>query len=436
MAEIRYLGINVLTAAQQRIEYVFDNFTNIYLSFSGGKDSGVMLHLVADEARKRGVRFGLLCIDLEAQYQATIKFMKEMFEEYKDCIIPYWVALPLSLDNAVSSYEPRWICWEPDKKNEWVREPPSFAITHQGFFPFYRYAMEFEEFTHEFGKWYSEGRLAAVFIGIRAEESFNRHLKVRVKKNREFFDNKMWILKQKSTGMPVYSTHPIYDWKTQDIWRYCGKYYKPYNKVYDLMHQAGVSIWQQRLCQPYGSDQRKGLWMYHILEPDTWGKVVKRVSGVNSGSEFVKYSGNVSGQVKIYKPDGHTWKSFALLLLQSMPKTLADHYDDKIYTFLDWWEKQGGYYDLEGYFHGFYGANIPDEVDQKLEVAKKAPSWRRICKALLRSDYWCKGLSFQQQESHAYDQYKRYMARRKQQKGYMPLWNRKHLEVAPCQRMK
>lgn len=106
----RGLGINVLEAARQRISYVFDNFPRVYLSFSGGKDSTVMLHLVADEARKRGVKFGLLCIDFEAQYRHTYEHVENMYRLYGDCTDPYWVTLPISLDNAVSEYQPRWVC--------------------------------------------------------------------------------------------------------------------------------------------------------------------------------------------------------------------------------------------------------------------------------------------------------------------------------------
>ena len=50
------LGIDVCAAAQERIEYTFDNFERVYLSFSAGKDSTVMIHLAADEARKRGTQ--------------------------------------------------------------------------------------------------------------------------------------------------------------------------------------------------------------------------------------------------------------------------------------------------------------------------------------------------------------------------------------------
>jgi len=48
-----YLQSSVLDESKKRISNVFDEFENIYVSFSGGKDSTVMLHLVMDEAIKR-----------------------------------------------------------------------------------------------------------------------------------------------------------------------------------------------------------------------------------------------------------------------------------------------------------------------------------------------------------------------------------------------
>ena len=57
-----------LRPLRTRISKTFDDFERLYISFSGGKDSTVMVHLVMDEAIKRGVKVGLLIIDLEAQY--------------------------------------------------------------------------------------------------------------------------------------------------------------------------------------------------------------------------------------------------------------------------------------------------------------------------------------------------------------------------------
>jgi predicted phosphoadenosine phosphosulfate sulfurtransferase len=414
MSKIK-LGINVLVAAQKRIKYVFDHFENIYVSFSGGKDSSVMTHLVMEEAIKRNRKVGLLFIDMEAQYQYTIQHVKDIYELYKENIIPFWCSVPLVLSNAVSVYEPRWICWEPGK--EWVRQPDELSITDTSQFPFYGYTMEFEEFTPLFGKWFAQKKSTACFVGIRSDESLNRYRTIK-NQNKSMYKKVQWSTLVDDN---LYNFYPVYDWKTADIWRYNGKFFKPYNKIYDLMHKAGISIHQARLCQPYGADQRKGLWLFQVLESETWSKIVARVNGANSGAEFVQYSGNVSGQIKISKPAGHTWQSFAELILKSLPDDLADHYDDKICQFLSWWDSRGGYYDLEGNFYGIYNG-IPDEIDPKLEAARKGPSWRRICKTLLRNDYWCKGLSFSQTNSHSYKRYKEMMKKRKKKRGYIQLW--------------
>lgn len=110
------LGIDVLTAARQRISLVFDRFERVCVSFSAGKDSTVLLHLTMDEAIRRKRRVGVLFIDLEAQYRATIEHAEACFSLYREHIDPYWVALPLSLRNAVSQYEPKWTCWDPERR--------------------------------------------------------------------------------------------------------------------------------------------------------------------------------------------------------------------------------------------------------------------------------------------------------------------------------
>jgi len=389
------LGKSVLIAARERIAYTFDNFERVYISFSGGKDSGVMMHLVMDEAVKRGRTVGVLFVDLEGQYRLTIDYIHEMIELYRDNIDLYWVCLPIALRNAVSVYEPKWQCWEPGK--DWIRQPPKEAITDESYFPFFRRGMEFEEFVPQFGKWYSGDKLTACMVGIRADESLNRYRTIKGKKSK--YLDKQWTT---WTGGTVYNVYPVYDWRTADVWRYYGKAIKPYNRLYDLMHKAGLSIHQQRICQPYGDDQRKGLWLFHVIEPETWSKIVARVNGANSGAEFVQYSGNGSGQIKITKPEGHTWESFAKMLLSSLPEKTREHFESKIAVFIQWWVDRG-------YPHG-----IPDEADPNEESAKRAPSWRRVCKMLLRNDYWAKGLSFSQTKAQSYERYKKVQRKRRE----------------------
>ena len=53
------------------------------------------------------------------------------------------------------------------------------------------------------------------------------------------------------------------------------------------MHKAGVALGNMRICQPYGDDQRRGLWLFHLIEPETWARVVARVNGANSGALYI-----------------------------------------------------------------------------------------------------------------------------------------------------
>jgi predicted phosphoadenosine phosphosulfate sulfurtransferase len=398
----RSIGIDVLTAARQRIAYTFDNFEQVYVSYSGGKDSTVMLHLVMDEAIARGRRVGVLFIDLEGQYRITIESVQAMFEQYRGHIDPYWVALPIHLRNAVSAFEPFWLCWDPAAILAWVRQPPSGAITNEQYFPFFLRGMEFEEFVPEFGRWYAGGQSCACFVGIRTDESLNRFRTI-ARMAKEMHNGKQWTTRVVES---VYNVYPIYDWRVEDIWTYHAKYpEKPYNRLYDLMHKAGLTPAQMRICQPYGDDQRRGLWLFHLIEPETWARVVARVNGANGGALYVQEPGNMTGYRKIAKPEGHTWESFARLLVGSMPPKSREHYENKIAIFRKWWMDRG------------YQDGIPDEADYKMEAEKLVPSWRRVCKSLLRNDYWCKGLSFTQQRSDAYEAYLALMRRRREKWG-------------------
>ena len=54
-----------------------------------------------------------------------------------------------------------------------------------------------------------------------------------------------------------------------------------------------------------------------------------------------------------------------------------------------------------------------NEVPKELENKQWAPSWRRMCKVMLRNDYWCKGLGQTQPKSDAYLKFKEIKAKRK-----------------------
>mgnify|MGYP002798377250 CR=1 FL=1 len=47
-----YTDQNVYEALQERLKYIFEEFDNIFVSFSGGKDSGVLLNMTLDFQKK------------------------------------------------------------------------------------------------------------------------------------------------------------------------------------------------------------------------------------------------------------------------------------------------------------------------------------------------------------------------------------------------
>ncbi|WP_219357712.1 DUF3440 domain-containing protein, partial [Enterobacter sp. BIDMC 29] len=75
-----------------------------------------------------------------------------------------------------------------------------------------------------------------------------------------------------------------------------------------------------RICEPFGPEQRQGLWLYHVVEPERWAAMCARVSGVRSGGIYAGHDNHFYGHRKILKPDHLSWQEYAMLLLDSMPQ--------------------------------------------------------------------------------------------------------------------
>lgn len=390
-----YSEKNVYDAAMERFQLIFNEFDNFYFSVSGGKDSSIMLQLAAKAARENGKKISVLYIDLEAQYKATIDHVEELICEVSDVLEEwYWIAMPLSLRNAVSVIQPKWICWDKNDRDKWVRPMPKnqYVINEDNYpaeWTWFYPGLEFEDFILYFGEWYNEIHkgITAAGIGIRSDESLNRFRTI-ISESKQRYKGYGWTtrLHCKREELNVYSFFPLYDWKTEDDWIAVSKFDLKYNHIYELMYKNGVSIHEQRLCQPYGDDQRNGLDQFRALESETWEKVLNRVHGVNFGNIYCRSS--LLGNIKSEKPAEMTWEQYAVFLLESLgiyAPELRDHYYRKIKKFFDWYEKEG--IKIE---------DIKEEEDRKLESKKKVASWRRIARSIEKNDFWMKRLSFSQ----------------------------------------
>ena len=96
----QYLTQNVYEAFQQRMHFIFTEFDNIFVSFSGGKDSGLLLNLTLDFQKKYypSKPIGVFHQDFEAQYTVTTEYVERTFQRLsQDPMVElYWVCLPMA----------------------------------------------------------------------------------------------------------------------------------------------------------------------------------------------------------------------------------------------------------------------------------------------------------------------------------------------------
>ncbi len=379
-----YLEQNVLEAAQDRLGWIFDTFPRVCVSFSGGKDSTVLLHLTIKAARERGrLPVEVLFIDWEAQYRATIDHIQEMLSDPTETKA-YWVCLPLSTDNGSSMHDPMWTSWDPAKRDLWVREFPDHpgVIKDYDALPFYRFGMFFEEFVPEFQSWLANGAPLACLVGVRSDESLNRFRAVsKLRPTR--YKGIHWTKEMRGNTVACY---PIYDWGVEDIWTYIGDNHLSYNVIYDRMYWLGQSLSDMRINEPYGPEARRGLDKFHPLEPETWNKIVERVGGVNfgklSGLTELFARGN-----RIPRPASFsTWKEYAFFLLSTYPPEARDHYLRRINVLVKWWQDHRR--------NELDAAGVPEGDIYDVNDNPKKESWRTVCRVLLENDFFCSKLCF------------------------------------------
>lgn len=393
-----YIDKDVYTAAIERFEYVFTHFDNYYFSVSGGKDSSVMLQLAASVARRLHKKISVMYVDFEAQYQMTIDHIQTLIQEVSDVLERwYWICLPMSLRNAVSVIQPKWVCWNKAEEDIWVREmPDNVWVVNEDNMPeewtWFKFGMEFEQFILFFGDWFNKthGGITACGIGIRSDESLNRFRTI-TNYSKVKYKDIHWTtrVKIRNNDTDVYNFYPMYDWKTTDIWTAISKFDLKFNQIYEQLYKNGVPLSEQRLCQPYGDDQRKSLDQFRALEYETWERVLRRVHGVNFGNIYCRTS--VLGMIKTEKPEGMSWQEYTVFLLESLGlyvPELRDHYYYKIKAFFTWYETK----------KGIPVSEIRDEEPKSLENSKKIASWRRVARALEHNDFWMKRLSFSQNQ--------------------------------------
>lgn len=389
MAGKHYQDADVHAATLSRLRLVFRNFERVCVAFSGGKDSSVTLQLALDVARELGRSpVDVLFIDLEGQYQATIDHVSEMLGR-PDVRL---VGLPATQPAQRLQPGGTLLVLLGTRRRGRLGAPAAEAPggdQRPGVLPLLPLPHGVRGVRRRLQRLAVQEEPTAFLVGIRSDESLNRYLAVKRRSRAKQCAwtppggsaPLAWSARDRANPQAV-SFFPIYDWRFEDLWRCVADHGYAYNRLYDQMYRAGVPFSQMRICQPYGDDQRKGLDLFHRIEPRTWFKVVRRVAGANYGARycrqrFLGYRGGLG-----LPPSFGTWREYSQFLLRSMPPPLRGIYQRRIERFILWWRQ-----------HDYPLAIWPDAGIPALENRRKQPSWRRIALSLLKQDM-ARSLSF------------------------------------------
>lgn len=405
-----YKAKNVYDAANERIDYVFKNFERVYLSFSGGKDSGVMLNLVLDYMKKNNItkKIGVQIMDNEANYEFSLDFMHRIIKANLDYLDVYWCCLPITLPCTVSSYEVDWQCWGNRDKHRWIRpmltEDYIVNFENHPFGDLFEEDMQYDHFWDMFSEWYSQGKSCANLIGIRTQESLNRFRAI-MNDAKETHGGMAWTKKNTAHS---YNVYPIYDFRTTDIWTANAKFEWDYNKLYDTFYMAGVPVEVMRVASPFMSESKSSLNLYRVIDGHTWAKLCARVQGAN----FIATYGKQLNYNSFKLPGDHTWKSFVKFLLATLPEESAGNFKARFIQSFRLWGRvgRGLRQDIIDQLKGLgikfklngttpHGKNNlprvvikvpPDHVDGLKSDASSVTSWKRFALTILKNDHTCK----------------------------------------------
>lgn len=301
MARIAIRGTDdVLTAVKKRIAYLFDHYDNISLSFSGGKDSTALFHLVNEEAIKRDRKFILYFQDQEAEYQGTIDLVEWAMKQPN--VIPLWYQVPIFMTNATSHEQLFLWAWGIDEK--WVRDKNPIAIQ--------KIETKYPKRFHKFNLWVGQNLLklkgsSVSIIGLRAEESPDRRFVMFGE------DNDLFWLRGKNKPDKAY---PIIDWRYTDVWKYLIENNLKYNRIYDKMYMLGGNLRDFRVSNLVHEKAFRCLTDLQELEPETYEKLVSRLKGVHTAAIYGKE--NLVYSIKTLPDKFKTWKEYKDFLLSSI----------------------------------------------------------------------------------------------------------------------
>ena len=254
-------SIDVVEAAKTRIRNIFRNGVNVYMSFSGGKDSLCLANIVLDLIQTGEInpqQLSVQFIDEEAIFPCIEKTVKEWRRKFLTVGSQFeWFCMQVRHYNCFNQLEndESFICWDKEKQDRWIRQPPPFAIRNHSLL---RERIDtYQDFLDK------RCRHGITIVGVRTSESLQRLQNIARIKNTVNSESRKKL-------------YPIYDWKDTDVWLYLKEHNIEIPNIYLYMWQSGLNKRQMRVSQFFSIDTARSLVKMNEYYPDLLDLIIRR----------------------------------------------------------------------------------------------------------------------------------------------------------------
>lgn len=323
-----YTSQTVFDAAIDRVRMLYDNFEDIIVCMSGGKDSTVLFNIALMVARERGrLPLKVFWLDQEAEWQHTVDYMDSVMRLPE--VQPYWYQIPFDFPNNLSTQEKTLTVWDESKKSGWIHEMADIAIKESPV-DVSRQGRDdaFYTLVRQIPAKIADGKNCAVLVGMRMSESPRRRMAVTGASGK--WHGLTWCTKPIGTTIKFF---PLYDFTDDDIWTAIGRNGWSYNKVYDLMYRYGVPKNKMRVSALIHETSWHSMEMLQEFEPKTYNRFCARVAGSGAFNHSFDEGGIIPHALPFAFKD---WKEYRdYLLVHLIPA-------EDMQTYVTRWRGQDG----------------------------------------------------------------------------------------------
>lgn len=299
--DLIYEDRNVYEAALDRIDRVYSSHDEVWVSYSGGKDSLVCLKLMEEYLDSKGWKdkINVIFRDEEVINGSIRDFVLSQYDNPRYNFV--YLATPLQSEIYILGEKRKYIQWDEKRKDNWIVPKPDVAQTMKG-------VMKQEEFEKYFFK--DKRKRIALCIGIRAQESLLRFQGITA--------STIPYLTKSALVKNVSMFKPVYDWSEKDVFKYFYDKDIEYCKVYDSQVFNKDPL---RVASAIHAEAAKQLHKLKTSDPVLYNQIMEVFPEVDVQARYYKsmMKGNTEKIAYEYKEKaGDAWGAIYLYIKENI----------------------------------------------------------------------------------------------------------------------